>query len=235
MDNLIGDIVIGLAQALISLWKLWLMLGIVYGVLLFIRYSKLQIEKDFKSERFKKGEKWRNERDLLYWLRGMKPSEFEEYIADLFRRRGFTTKTVGGRSDGGIDVIATKDGVKHYIQCKKFITSKVGVGDVRNFYGALADHLADGKGYFITTNVFTLEAEQFVEDKPIELIDGQALVRLIRSVEKKSKASTASEASENASLMCPECGGKLVVRNGKHGEFYGCSNFPKCRYTKEKR
>jgi hypothetical protein len=30
---------------------------------------------------------------------------------------------------------------------------------------------------------------------------------------------------------CPRCGGKLVVRNGKYGRFYGCSNYPHCRYT----
>lgn len=31
--------------------------------------------------------------------------------------------------------------------------------------------------------------------------------------------------------ICPKCGGKLVLRNGKYGEFKGCSNFPKCRFT----
>jgi hypothetical protein len=31
---------------------------------------------------------------------------------------------------------------------------------------------------------------------------------------------------------CPRCGGKLVVRQGKYGSFLGCSNYPKCRYTK---
>lgn len=30
---------------------------------------------------------------------------------------------------------------------------------------------------------------------------------------------------------CPTCGGKLVKRQGKYGEFYGCSNYPKCKYT----
>ena len=29
---------------------------------------------------------------------------------------------------------------------------------------------------------------------------------------------------------CPKCGGQLVKRNGKYGTFYGCSNYPKCRY-----
>ena len=30
---------------------------------------------------------------------------------------------------------------------------------------------------------------------------------------------------------CPRCGGELVLRNGKYGMFYGCSNYPTCRYT----
>ncbi len=34
--------------------------------------------------------------------------------------------------------------------------------------------------------------------------------------------------------VCPKCGGKLVERKGKYGDFYGCSNFPKCRYTLKK-
>ena len=33
--------------------------------------------------------------------------------------------------------------------------------------------------------------------------------------------------------ICPRCGGKLVLRNGKYGEFCGCSNYPKCRFIKK--
>lgn len=32
--------------------------------------------------------------------------------------------------------------------------------------------------------------------------------------------------------LCPRCGGLLVHRTGKYGSFYGCSNFPRCKYTK---
>lgn len=32
--------------------------------------------------------------------------------------------------------------------------------------------------------------------------------------------------------VCPNCGGKLVLRTGKYGNFYGCSNYPRCRYTR---
>jgi hypothetical protein len=31
--------------------------------------------------------------------------------------------------------------------------------------------------------------------------------------------------------LCPKCGGKLVKRKGKYGSFYGCNNFPRCKYT----
>ena len=34
-----------------------------------------------------------------------------------------------------------------------------------------------------------------------------------------------------ANGKCPRCGGNLVLRNGKYGQFYGCSNYPKCKYT----
>ena len=32
---------------------------------------------------------------------------------------------------------------------------------------------------------------------------------------------------------CPECGGALRLINGKYGKFYGCMNYPKCKYTEE--
>lgn len=39
-------------------------------------------------------------------------------------------------------------------------------------------------------------------------------------------------------MFCPLCGGKLILRKAKHGshageEFYGCSNYPKCKYIKK--
>ena len=31
--------------------------------------------------------------------------------------------------------------------------------------------------------------------------------------------------------ICPKCGAPLVLRKGRYGEFYGCSNYPRCHYT----
>ena len=33
-------------------------------------------------------------------------------------------------------------------------------------------------------------------------------------------------------LLCPRCGGRLVERKGKFGSFYGCEEFPRCRFTR---
>lgn len=33
--------------------------------------------------------------------------------------------------------------------------------------------------------------------------------------------------------VCPECGGKLREKSGQYGSFMGCSNYPKCRYTRK--
>ena len=46
------------------------------------------------------------------------------------------------------------------------------------------------------------------------------------------------ERIKNTRLICPRCGAKLILRKAAKGNhagksFYGCSNFPKCRYTKE--
>ena len=32
---------------------------------------------------------------------------------------------------------------------------------------------------------------------------------------------------------CPECGGRLQIKSGRYGDFYGCSNFPSCKHTED--
>lgn len=34
-----------------------------------------------------------------------------------------------------------------------------------------------------------------------------------------------------SNYKCPKCGGNLVKRRGKYGAFWGCSNYPNCRFT----
>ncbi len=214
------------------MWNFRLVWLTLLGIVVIKIMAEIVLPKEFKKLksvfRFNKGAKWRKDRDRLIWLRGLTPNEFEDYIAELFNRLGYKAYSVGGPNDGGIDVIAEKDGVKHYIQCKKYFkTREVSVGEVRDFYGALADKLANGKGYFITTSKFTLPAEQFADDKPIELVDGSRLLEYIRLGEPKNIE------KEEEIDKCSKCGGVLIKRSGKYGDFMGCSNYPKCKHTEK--
>ena len=33
--------------------------------------------------------------------------------------------------------------------------------------------------------------------------------------------------------ICPRCGGRLVLRDGRFGRFYACENYPRCTFTKD--
>ena len=41
----------------------------------------------------------------------------------------------------------------------------------------------------------------------------------------------AYDESQELPEICPLCKNKTTIRNGKYGEFLGCSNFPKCKFT----
>ena len=44
----------------------------------------------------------------------------------------------------------------------------------------------------------------------------------------KKKAEVANQIGSNS---CPKCGVELITRKGTYGDFKGCTNYPKCRFT----
>lgn len=212
-------------------WWFWLILLIIWLVATILPELKNKI---LREKKFAGIEAINNARKMLYNLRKLKPWEFEEYIASLYSKLGYATERVGQSHDGGIDIITEKDGVKHYIQCKKFITKKVRATDIRDFYGAISSKLANGNGIFITTNYFTTEARKFAEDNMIEIIDGYALLKLIKLVGNEAKIDIDNSKNETSLKKgnCPKCEGELILRRSKFGSFYGCSNYPKCKFIK---
>ena len=43
-----------------------------------------------------------------------------------------------------------------------------------------------------------------------------------------------TQAPELAGFKCELCGSDMIVRSGKYGTFYACSNYPTCTFTKQK-
>ena len=48
----------------------------------------------------------------------------------------------------------------------------------------------------------------------------------------KQKIEEEIQEVEDKENECPNCGGNLRIRRSQHGKFYGCSNYPACRYKK---
>jgi restriction system protein len=114
---------------------------------------------------------------------------FERLCQRLLRESGFQQVKVTGRSgDGGIDGIGILQvnafvSFKVLFQCKRWI-APVGPSVVRDFRGAMMGR-AD-KGLVLTTGSFTADAQaEAVRDgaSPIELIDGQSIVKLLEDLE----------------------------------------------------
>ena len=51
-------------------------------------------------------------------------------------------------------------------------------------------------------------------------------------VKASSDVSKVKMAEKLTGETCPECGGELVVKEGRFGQFVACSKFPECKYTK---
>ena len=91
--------------------------------------------------------------------------QFEELIAELLQREGYTTELTGISRDGGRDVLATLEtpiGKQLFlVECKRFaINRPVGVSIVRGLFGVIMAERATG-GLIATTSTFSRDARMF--------------------------------------------------------------------------
>jgi len=185
-------------------------------------------------------------------IRAMSWREFETLVGEAYRRQGYSVEeTGGGGADGGIDLVLRGKGQKILVQCKQWRSFKVGVKVVREMYGIMVAERAD-RVIAVTSGVYTQESCVFARDKPIELIDGKALVEMIRDVKGEPAATRIASssppfqpspakilnvqvaASDASAPACPKCGSPMVMRTAKKGpnaggQFWGCPKYPACK------
>jgi HJR/Mrr/RecB family endonuclease len=104
------------------------------------------------------------------------PRQFEELIAEIWSRFGYTVELTSQTRDGGYDVVAVKRSIetntRHLIECKRYRTDrKVDVSVVRKLYGVKQLESAT-KAILATTSTFTEPAKRLLEEKVWEL-DGK--------------------------------------------------------------
>lgn len=153
----------------------------------------------------------------------LKITEHEKNLVEL-------TKT---GADGGIDlkIYDKKNKLIGIGQCKAY-NSKITVEKIRELYGVMASEKAE-KGYFFTTSTFTSDCIEFAKDKKIDLISGNQQIEIIKSLKPEKQRFLYHFATEGdyTTPTCARCDTKMVKRTAKEkgNEFWGCSNYPKCK------
>jgi restriction system protein len=141
--------------------------------------------------------------EVIKLLRDLPPAGFERFSQRLLREAGFVQVVVTGKTgDGGIDghgslQVGPLVSLKALFQCKRYKGS-VSASDVRDFRGAMAGRT--DRGIMITTGTFTAEARREGTREgvpPIELIDSERLVDMLKSLELGLKRVTTYEIDES--------------------------------------
>jgi restriction system protein len=174
-------------------------------------------------------ERWSREVfELIEWRR------FEAVVEALFAQAGFETRSQAHGADGGVDIWlhslnhADGEAPVSIVQCKQWMRWKVGVNEVRELRGVMAQH-GIARGQFVTTSDFTAEAREFADGNGIGLHDVDGLLRLIatRTHEQQDALLQVAFAGEWWRPTCASCGIKLVERTARQSgkAFWGCENF----------
>ena len=190
-------------------------------------------------------------------IRSLAWREFEELVAEVFRREGYSVKeNVVAGADGGVDVRLRREGWAYLVQCKHWAGNRVGVAVVREMFGVMTAEGAAGV-FVVCTGGFTADAREFASGKPVTLVDGAALVEMVERLRRggdgqgRLLAALAEDVGRGPAVVqgeeamrvgpdeaCPRCGAGLVVRTANKGKrkgrrFLGCVSFPRCRFTQD--
>lgn len=110
----------------------------------------------------------------------MEGHQFEHFCADILKKNGFeNVEVTRGSGDQGIDILATKDGIKYGIQCKCY-SSDIGNKAVQEAFS--------GKTFYhchvasvLTNRHFTASAKELAESNGVLLWDRDYLNKLIEN------------------------------------------------------
>lgn len=98
-------------------------------------------------------------------LRG---SEFESYLAGLFRAQGYAVELTPVSGDYGADLILVKNGHRIAVQAKRYVGS-VGVAAVQEALSGQAYYRCD-TAWVVTTGAFTTNAVELAKKSGVKLI-----------------------------------------------------------------
>lgn len=183
-------------------------------------------------------------------IRNLTWHDFELLLAEAFRRQGYAVRTNPPGPDGGIDLTLTRNNETTLVQAKNWRVYKVGVKVVRELCGVMHAENAQ-RACIVTSGTLTRDARAFATQSGVQIIEGDALTRMIAEVQRSGNMQPEAEpqpsprpqpapapVAATAAPTCPACQSPMVIRTAKRGpnpgsQFWGCSGYPGCRHTIE--
>ena len=134
-----------------------------------------------------------------------------------------------GRPSTYATIIATiKDRGYVILKDKKFEPTEIGIDTTDKLQEFFSD---------IVNVKYTAEMEHDLDEIAEDKMDNIKLLHefydKFEPLVEKAFKEMEKKAPEETGEICPECGGNLVIRKGKYGEFVACSNYPTCKYIKK--
>ena len=125
-----------------------------------------------------------------------------------------------------ISLLTSRDYVR--IEKKQLIPNEIAFSMI----SVLEEHFSN-----IVDSEFTSHLEEKLDEIALDKADWQKVLSdfYYPFMEKISAGKTGIKSLKTATPIgekCPECGSELVLRKGRYGEFIACSNFPKCKYSR---
>lgn len=135
--------------------------------------SKIELSKHFNFN----GKKYRD-LSLIEQLKSLEPTEFEDVVAEYFKKEGFDVKQTPPTRDRGKDIILKLGEQVYYVECKKYRDIKVTTEQIQKLVGAC--HPYNAQPVFITTSDFNRFAVDEARLSNVILINGERLVELMK-------------------------------------------------------
>ena len=134
-----------------------------------------------------------------------------------------------GRPSTYATIIATiKDRGYVILKDKKFEPTEIGIDTTDKLQEFFSD---------IVNVKYTAEMEHDLDEIAEDKMDNIKLLHefydKFEPLVEKAFKEMEKKAPEATGEICPECGGNLVIRKGKYGEFVACNNYPTCKYIKK--
>jgi len=224
-------LMIGAGWGMYELTTSWFVAGLAAGAVITGYIIIVLSIKKKREERLK--------RSGIAEIDKMDGRQFEKYLGHLFEAHGYGVKVTQAAGDFGADLVIAKADKKIVVQAKRY-NSNVGIKAVQEAQTSIA-HYGATEAWVVSNSDYTAAAYTLAKSNGVRLINRPQLIEMIL-VLNRPVVSAMSEpivdqplvevkVEEHNDLECERCGYLMVKRKSSRGDFYGCSNFPRCRHT----